>query len=257
MCEPVSITLGILSAGLGIAQSVAGYQQAQENVAIANAQAEQSFRFQQMQASSARAFEQLKSQQQAAIMDQNRYLADQAYENDIGQLNLRLVQEQEAAAERARQAALAGQQGRGEVRATGRLGMTVDNLIADYYRQQAVFDYVTERNLAFAQTQTQMEKTGAAARRGSRIASQQPYLEQPILDPLEPIYQAAPSATPYILSGIGAGIGGVQTGMSAYGQISKIKAGQPPKVPKAPAGASLAPNAGVRAPDYSSYFRSR
>lgn len=250
MCEPVSITLGILSAGLGIAQSVAGYQQAQENVAIANAQSEQNFRFQQMQASSARAFEQLKSQQQAAIMEQNRYLADQAYENDIGQLNLRLLQEQEAAAERARQAALSGQQGRGEIRATGRMGLTVDNLIADYYRQQAVFDYATERNLAFAQTQTQMEKMGVAARRGSRIASQQPYLEQPILDPLEPIYQAAPSATPYILSGIGAGIGGVQTGMSAFGQVNKIKSLQPKGLGPVAKAAGVTPRTGYYGPAF-------
>ncbi len=231
MCEPVSITLGVLSAGLGIAQGVAGYQQAQENVAAANAQAEQNYRFQQMQASSARAFEQLKSQQQAAIMEQNRFLADQAYENDISQLNLRLMQEQEAAAQKMQQATLASRQAQGEIRATGRLGATVDNLIADYYRQQAVFDYATERNLAFASTQTQMEKMSAAARRGSRLASQQPYLEQPVLDPLEPIYQSAPSATPYILGGVSSVIGGVQTGMSTYGQIQKIKAAQPPKIP--------------------------
>ena len=114
MCEAISITLGILSAGLGIAQSVVGYQQAQENVAAANAQAEQNFRFQQMQANSARAFEQLKAQQQAAIMEQYRYLADQAYESDIGQLNLRLVQEQEAASEQARRAALEAQKGKGD-----------------------------------------------------------------------------------------------------------------------------------------------
>jgi hypothetical protein len=239
MCEPISITLGILSAGLGIAQSVAGYQQAQQNVASANAQAEQNFRFQQMQAGSARAFEQLKAQQQSAIMEQNRFLADNAYENDIGQLNLRLIQEQEAAAERARQAALAGQQGRGEIRATGRLGLTVDNLIADYYRQQAVFDYATERNLAFATTQTQMEKRGAAARRGGRIASQQPYLEQPIIDPLEPIYQAAPSSLPYVLGGVAAGVGGIQTGISTYGQVQKIKAAQPPKLPQPTVAQSL------------------
>lgn len=229
MCEPISITLGVLTAGLGIAQSVSSYQQAQQNTITANAQAEQSYRFQQMQASSARAYEQLKSQQQNAIMEQNRFLADNAYENDIAQLNLRLMQEQEAAAQKQREAALAAQRGTGEIRATGRLGLTVDNLIADYYRQQAAFDYATERNLAFATAQTQQQKMGAAAQRGSRIASQQPYLEQPVIDPLEPIYQAAPSATPYILQGAGAVIGGVQTGISTYRAIEKIKANQPPK----------------------------
>ena len=232
MCEPVSITLGVLSAGLGIAQSVASYQQAQENVNTANSQAEQAYRFQQTQASSARAFEQLKAQQQSAIMEQNRYLADRAYESDISQLNLRLMQEQEAAAQKQREAGLAAQRGAGEIRATGRLGMTVDNLIADYYRQQAAFDYATERNLAFTTSQTQMQKMGAAAQRGSRLASQQPYLEQPIIDPIEPIYQSAPSSTPYILQGASAVIGGVQTGISTAGAIGKLKAAQPPGLPK-------------------------
>ncbi len=234
MCEPISITLGVLSAGLGIAQGVASYQQAQQNVATANASAEQSYRFQQMQASSARAYEQLKSQQQGAIMEQNRFLADNAYENDIAQLNLRLMQEQEALGQKQREAALAAQRGIGEIKATGRLGATVDNLIADYYRQQAAFDYATERNLAFTTAQTQQQKMGAAAQRGSRIASQQPYLEQPVIDPLEPIYQAAPSATPYILQGAQSVIGGVQTGMSTYGSIQKIKQGQPPGLPRSP-----------------------
>ena len=232
MCAVVPIALGVLTAGLGIAQSVASYQQAQENVTTANAQAEQSYRFQQTQAASARAFEQLKAQQQNAIMEQNRYLADRAYESDISQLNLRLMQEQEAAAQRQREAGLAAQRGAGEIRATGRLGMTVDNLIADYYRQQAAFDYATERNLAFTTNQTQMQKMGAAAQRGSRLASQQPYLEQPIIDPIEPIYQSAPSATPYILQGASAALGGITTGLSSASAIGKLKAAQPPGLPK-------------------------
>lgn len=218
MCDPVgaSIAIGVATAGLGIAQGVASYQQAQTNVEYANAQAQQAYGFQQIQANSARAFEQLRAEQQRSIMEQNRYLADRAYESDISQLNLRLMQEQEAAAQKARQAALQGAQARGEVVATGRMGLSVDNLIADYYRQQAAFDYATERNLAFTTAQVQQQKVGAAAQRGSRIASQQPYLEQPVLNPIEPIYQAAPSATPYILQGASAVLSGVNTGLGTY-----------------------------------------
>ena len=221
MCDPlgVSIALGVTTAGLGIAQGVASYQQAQTNVETANAQAEQAYRFQQIQAGSARAFEQLRAQQQEAIMEQNRYLADRAYENDISQLNLRLMQEQEAAAQKQREAALAAQRGAGEIRSTGRLGLTVDNLLADYNRQQAAFDYATERNLAFTTAQVQQQKLGAAAERGSRLASQQPYLQQPVIDPIEPIYQSAPSATPYILQGASATLSGVSAGMSTAGSM--------------------------------------
>ena len=60
-----------------------------------------------------------------------------------------------------------------------------------------------------------------AAERGSRIASQQPYIKQPVLDPLEPIYQAKPSMTPFILQGISGAIGGVQTGLSTASSINK------------------------------------
>lgn len=219
MCEPVSITLGVISAGLGIGQAVAGAQAAQQQVAFANAQAQQGFRFQQMQASSARSFEQLKANQQEELMRINRMMADNAYANDIGALNARYMQEQAAASQEKQKAAIAGAQARGAVTASGRLGNTVDNLIADFYRQQAQFDFATSQNLAFTGTQIQLQKQGAAAERGSRIASQQPYLKQPVLDPLEPIYQAKPSMTPFILQGIGGAIGGVQTGMSTATSI--------------------------------------
>lgn len=253
MCDAgVSIALGIMSAGLGIAQGVAGYQQAQTNTAQQNAQAEQSYRFQQMQASSARGFEQLKQQQQASVMEQNRLLADTAYANDIAQLNLRLMQEQEATAQQQRKAALSAQEARGEVRATGRLGSSVDALIADYYRQQAAFDYAAERNLAFTTAQTQQQKVGAAATRGSRLASQQPYLTQPILDPLEPIYAPAPSAAPYILQGAAAVVGGVQTGLSTASTINKLRQSQPTPTTLGPVAkaAGVAPKAGYYGPAY-------
>jgi hypothetical protein len=51
--------------------------------------------------------------------------------------------------------------------------------------------------------QMQETKRGSAATRGSRIASQQEYIKQEILDPLKPMKQAAPSATPFILQGAG------------------------------------------------------
>jgi hypothetical protein len=51
MCGPVSITIGVISAGLGIGQAVTGAQAAQQQVSFANAQAQQGFQFQQMQAS--------------------------------------------------------------------------------------------------------------------------------------------------------------------------------------------------------------
>jgi hypothetical protein len=248
MCEPVSITLGILSAGLGIGQAVAGAQQAQQQVSFANAQAQQQFTFQQMQASSARNFEQMKANQQEEMMRINRLMADNSYSDEIAQLNLRLMQEQAATSQQQQQNATAGAKARGEVLASGRLGNTVDNLMADFYRQQAQFDYYSSQNLAFTGQQIQMEKQGVAAQRGSRIASQQAYIKQPVLDPLEPIYQSKPSMLPFILQGAGAIASGVSTGVSTYGQMSKLKAAQPPKVPKASGGTGGSYSGGIAAP---------
>jgi len=231
MCDPVSITLGILSAGLGIGQAVAGAQAAQQQVSFANAQAQQGFAFQQMQASSARNFEQMKANQQEEMMRMNRMMADNSYSDEIAQLNLRLMQESAATSQQQQQSAVAGAKARGEVLASGRLGNTVDNLTADFYRQQAQYDYYSSQNLAFTGQQIQLEKRGAAAQRGSRIASQQAYIKQPVLDPLEPIYQSKPSMLPFILQGVGAVVSGVSTGMSSSTALGKIKAAQPPGVP--------------------------
>ena len=243
MCDPTggAATIAVLSGGLGIAQSIGGYQQAQQNTAYANAQAEQQYQYQQQQqqyqerqqeqqyqyqqqqASAARNYEQLRYNQQQALMRQTRLLADNAYADEISQINLRLMQEQEASAQQKQKAAREGLQARGAVVAGGRIGNTIDALVADYQRQQAQFDYATERNLAFTTMQMQEAKRGSAATRGSRIASQQEYIKQEILDPLKPMKpmeplkpmkQAAPSATPFILQGAGAALqaaGGVQS----------------------------------------------
>ena len=265
MCGPlaVPIVMGVVSAGLGIGQAVAGAQAAQDQVAFANAQAQQNFAFQQMQAGSTRNFEQMRANQQEELMRINRMLADNSYANEIAALNTRLMQEQAAASQEQQKGAIAGAKARGEVVATGRLGNTVDNLVADYYRQQAQFDFATSQNLAFTGAQIQEQKKGVAAQRASRIASQQAYIKQPVLDPLEPIYQQQPSMMPFILQGAGAVVSGVSTGISTAGQINKIKAAQPPKVPPVSGAAggaafkmpSLAPNASVSAPNYSSYLR--
>jgi len=221
MCEPVSIVMGFASAALGIGQAVAGAQAAQDQVAYANAQAQQNFQFQQMQASSARNFEQMRANQQEEVMRVNRLMADNAYANEIAGLNARLMQEQAAASQATQKGAVAGAQARGEIVASGKFGNSVDNLVADFYRQQAQYDYATSQNLAFTGVQIQEQKKGTAAKRGSRIASQQAYIKQPVLDPLEPIYQAKPSKLPFILQGASAVLGGVNTGLSTASAVDK------------------------------------
>jgi len=248
MCGPIAVpvVMGVVTAGLGIGQAVTGYQAAQQQAEFANAQAQQSYQFQMMQSGSARAYEALRKNQQDEMMRINRLMADNSYSDEIAQLNLRLMQEQAATSQQQQQSATAGAKARGEVLASGRLGNTVDNLMADFYRQQAQYDFYSSQNLAFTGQQIQMEKRGVAAQRGSRIASQQPYIKQPVLDPLEPMYQAKPSALPYVLQGAAAVTGGISTGVSAYSAAGKLGLGKPPPVPSPGGGGNY--SGGVAAP---------
>jgi len=223
MCDPVSIVFGVVSAGLGIAQSAAAYQQAQEETAYMNAVAQQNYEFAMLQTSAANIYENQKQVMQETLNQQNAELAGLAYANDIGQLNLRIMQEQEAAAQKKQETGKAFLQAKGEVNAAGRIGNTVDNLIADYYRQRAQFDFATDRNLAFAINQQQQDKRGAAANYANRMAQNQPYLKQVNLDPIRPIPRAAPSALPYVLGGAGAVVGGIQSGVGMAGKLKNLK----------------------------------
>ena len=214
MCGPIPIIMGVVTAGLGIGQAVAGAQAAQDQVAFANAQAQQQYAFQQNSAMVARGYEQLKANQQEEVKRITRLFADNAFANDVAGFNSRFMQEQAASSQEQQKGAIAGLKARGEVLASGRLGNTPDNLIADFYRQQAQYDFATSQNLAFMGTQLQQQKVGAATERGSRIASAQTYIKQPVLDPLEPLYQKAPSMTPFVLQGLSAGMSGVTTTFS-------------------------------------------
>jgi len=221
MCGPIPIIMGVVTAGLGIGQSIAGAKAAQDQVLFANAQAQQQYAFQQNSAMVARGYEQLKANQQEEVKRITRLFADNAFANDVAGFNSRFIQEQAASSQEQQKGAIAGLKARGEVLASGRLGNTPDNLIADFYRQQAQYDFATSQNLAFMGTQLQQQKVGAATERGSRIASAQTYIKQPVLDPLEPLYQKAPSMTPFILQGISAGVSGVTTGMSTAASMKQ------------------------------------
>jgi len=228
MCDPVSIGFAVVSAGLGIGQQVAAYQQAQQETAYMNAQAQQNYQFAMLQTSAANIYENQRQTMQETLNQQNTELAGLAYANDISQLNLRIMQEQEAAAQKKQETGKAFLQAKGEVSAAGRIGNTVDNLIADYYRQRAQFDFATDRNLAFAVNQSQQDKRGAAANYANRLAQNQPYLRQVQLDPIRPMERAAPSALPYVLGGASAVMSGISSGVSMRNNLRNLQ--PPPRV---------------------------
>ena len=204
-----------MSAGLSIMQQQAATRAQNAQIELQNQAAEQEFQYNTLQAQSARANEAQQKQLQEDVIAQNFDLANMAYESDIAALNLRLMQEQAAAGAEKRKTSLAALQAKGEVVAAGRVGNSIQNLIADVQRQQAAFDYATDKNLAFVGKQSQEQKRGAGINRASRIASQQPYLERTILDPMKPIKRGKVSG-PGFAGILSAGLGGVTTGFNTY-----------------------------------------
>ena len=218
MCEPVSIIMGVMSAGLSIMQQQAATRAQNAQIDFENMQAEQQYEYAVLQTDANRTGEAQQRQMQEDLIAQNEYLANEAYESDIAQLNLQLMQEQEAAGQAKRGAALEAMEAKGEILAAGRFGNSIQNLIADARREQAVFDYATSQNLAFTGKQIQEQKRGSGIERASRIASQQPYLERTYLDPLKPMKRAHVRG-PGFIGILSAGLGGATTGLSTASSI--------------------------------------
>jgi hypothetical protein len=215
---------------------------------------QQNFEYQQAQVEANRAYEQAREEQQKSIMELNSELAGIAYGNDLRMIDLRFMQEEEAAAQQKLKASREVAQERAAVRASGRTGNTVENLLADYYRQQASFDYATNRNLAFTGADLQEQKRGSQATYAARKAAEQPYIRQLYVDPIKgqalapgggvaPVYGAAPvrqqvtrgtvtmsptskayvNTTPYVIQGIQAGITGVANTVTAVDNYNYYK----------------------------------
>ena len=221
MCGPIPIVMGVLSAGLSIMQQQAATRAQNAQIEYQNQVAEQEYQYNIGKADAARTNEAQQKQLQDDVIAQNFFLANEAYESDIAALNLRMMQEQAAAGAEKRKGSLAALQAKGEIVAAGRVGNSIQNLIADVQRQQAAFDYATDKNLAFVGKQSQEQKRGAGIDRASRIASQQPYLERTILDPWKPIKRSKVKG-PGMLGLLNAGLSGAQAGFTAS---SGIKAG--------------------------------
>ena len=219
MCGPVPIVMSVLSAGLSIMQQTAATRAQNAQIDFQNQVAEQEFQYNTLQAQSARTNQEQQRQLQEDVITQNFELANLAYESDIAALNLRLMQEDAAAGAEKRKTSLAALQAKGEIVAAGRVGNSIQNLIADVQRQQAAYDYATDMNLAFVGKQLQEQKRGAGVQRASRIASQQPYLKQTILDPMKPIKRQHVKG-PGMLGILNAGLSGAQAGFSASSGIA-------------------------------------
>jgi hypothetical protein len=173
MCEPISATTAAVLSGLAIVASTAsgivgyiGQQQA------ANQQA---------------SYQSALAQQRNQQIVENQRLAQESYLRQAQQVNIRQQQEEEKASTELQSTQIEAMQARARARvASGEAGVTglsVDSLIADFYRQEDFYKQGVQRNVAFSRQQSQEDIKGLRAEAEGRYQALQPYLPEPIARP--------------------------------------------------------------------------
>jgi hypothetical protein len=164
MCEPTTIMLTL--GGLAIATGVAGT--ITSAVGQANAAAAQN----NYQAALAR-------QRNQQITENNR-LASEAYNRQAAQENLKFQQQRDAAAQNLQKNQVLALQARARTRVAageaGVSGIAVDQLMGDFYRQEALFRDATAQNLEYGDIQRGFNLEGYKAEAEGRVNSIQPHL---------------------------------------------------------------------------------
>jgi len=213
MCDPVSIVIGIASAGLGFVQNQQMIKAQNRAIEVQNQNARAQFDVAKLQTEANRFRERQQFQSQELANETSEFLADRAFEKETQSINIQLAQAQEEAAIKKREKKLEITRAKGEILATGKGGLNVVNLLADVDSQFAQYDWGSNRNLAFVGYQGATDKESANIRRASRLASLNPYIQQQYIDPARPIDQPKMRSNTG-LALLSAGLQGASAGMS-------------------------------------------
>ncbi len=134
------------------------------------------------------------TQYQAALMQarnqeiqDNMALANESFLQQSQQLHLRDQQEDESASQDIQKVQIEAAKARATARVAageaGVSGLSVDSLLADFYRQEDVFRESVRRNRQLGRLQTKEDIKGLRAQAQGRIASVRPYIPEPIVRP--------------------------------------------------------------------------
>ena len=186
MCNP-AVIIGVISAGLGFVQ----YQNqiAAQNKAIENQNQNMIAQYEQAKLQTqANRFNQDQNEQSVNLANEtSEVLAKHGQMKEIAAVNLNIAKVQEESAREKQKAKLKTVKEKGSILATGRGGISIQNLIADVDAQYGQFDYASERNLAFAGYQANLDKESANVRYARNLAQLNPYIKQTFIDPARPI----------------------------------------------------------------------
>ena len=216
MCDPVSIGVGVVTAGLGSLQSIAGYQQQQAQYAYQQQAAQ--YEYQVAEANATAKYNQemaaYHASQEAynAQLEANNAAANRAYQYE----QLQLKGEYDKARQQASQLMVNKLKAQGTALASGRTGKSIALLASDAEREYGRDLAALGTNLGYVQDayQLQNEQTFIEAKSANAAAASRRLVEPIKGFVAQPYAGPAPSAANMVL-GIGQSIlGGVTTGMS-------------------------------------------
>jgi hypothetical protein len=180
-------------------------------------------------------YELLKEIRQAEVVGQTRAAAGASYVLSSEALNQQMSEASLQDAVAYQQYQVAALKARSRVLASDQEGGSIDRLVNDYARQVGDYQTIQAINEGLRTRQYKREQAGQVAQYLSQYNSQTFYESQPYMEPIAPFAPlpsllaapaptmtgSGPSAGAAALN-IGTGIlGGVQTGLSAYGQLSQ------------------------------------
>ena len=218
MCG-VAAAIGIGSAILGIGSQYMAYQQAKADTKFYNRQRQLAYEGQVLQANANRATERTRKQMNESYQAQVKDMAEIAFQNKNTGITEHQLQLQIKEAFERKETTLAGWRARGTTESAGRIGHTVDFLLADIERTKLASDFLGGQNLAFAFSKTQHDKKVASALMGSRVASAKDYVETTYLDPVQPLKKQGPGFGQYALGMASSALGGFST----YSQVETLR----------------------------------
>ena len=189
---------------------------------------------------SLRNFELGKAISQAQVVGQTRAAAGADFALQSDALSQQFAEASMADAVAYQQYQVAALKARASVNASGQEGSSIDRLINDYARQQGDYAAIQQVNQKLRSGQYSRAQTAQVTQYLSRYNSQQFYEQQPYLEPMRPFQPlptllspaaptmtgVAPSSGPAVLGGLSGVMGGINTGLGIYSQLSGIQAGR-------------------------------
>ena len=220
-----AVALGVAQAGLGVAQSIAGYKaqkqeylnqtafqdaqnefaswQAGFNSKIQDANKQYQYWTETVQynqnfayTNALRNVELTKAIRQAEVVEQTRAAAGASYIQDSDAINDAYQQASMQEAVATQQYRWRSLQARASVQAMEGEGKSIDRIINDYARQQGDYESLQAINAASRTRQFTRQQAAQVAQYISRWNSQQFYEEQPFIEPLAPFAPLPTLITP-------------------------------------------------------------